>query len=225
MAMLTVLIFSFAHPDVQRHRRRCRRTSAPRASSTPGRTDSPRCSTPTRRPPPTTARRSAASRVNTKWYNTTLGLTMLFGRFFMIIPPLAIAGSLSRKKIVPGLARHVPGDDAALRRAARRRDRDRRRPDVLSGPQSRTNRRAFHDAGRTGVLMATQTRSLWDPQIVQRAVWDAFRKLHPRTMARNPVMFVVLSRQRADDAASGPGHRHRQRRSSASSCRSRSGSG
>ncbi len=38
---------------------------------------------------------------NTKWYNTTLGLTMLFGRFFMIIPPLAIAGSLSRKKQVP----------------------------------------------------------------------------------------------------------------------------
>ena len=40
--------------------------------------------------------------------------------------------------------------------------------------------------------MATQTRSIWDPQIVQRAVWDALRKLHPRTMARNPVMFVVL---------------------------------
>jgi K+-transporting ATPase ATPase A chain len=39
--------------------------------------------------------------VNTKWYNTTLALTMLFGRFFMIIPPLAIAGSLSRKKQVP----------------------------------------------------------------------------------------------------------------------------
>jgi potassium-transporting ATPase potassium-binding subunit len=39
--------------------------------------------------------------VNTLWYNTTLGLAMLFGRFFMIIPPLAIAGSLSRKKIVP----------------------------------------------------------------------------------------------------------------------------
>jgi K+-transporting ATPase ATPase A chain len=39
--------------------------------------------------------------VNTKWYNTTLGLTMLFGRFFMIIPPLAIAGSLARKKRIP----------------------------------------------------------------------------------------------------------------------------
>jgi potassium-transporting ATPase potassium-binding subunit len=39
--------------------------------------------------------------VNTKWYNTTLGLAMLFGRFFMIIPPLALAGSLSRKKTAP----------------------------------------------------------------------------------------------------------------------------
>jgi potassium-transporting ATPase potassium-binding subunit len=38
---------------------------------------------------------------NTKWYNTTLGLAMLFGRFFMIIPPLAIAGSLGRKKQIP----------------------------------------------------------------------------------------------------------------------------
>ena len=39
--------------------------------------------------------------VNTTWYNTTLGVTMLFGRFFMMIPPLAIAGSLGRKKQVP----------------------------------------------------------------------------------------------------------------------------
>jgi K+-transporting ATPase ATPase A chain len=39
--------------------------------------------------------------VNTRWYNTTIGLAMLFGRFFMIIPPLAIAGSLARKKHVP----------------------------------------------------------------------------------------------------------------------------
>jgi K+-transporting ATPase ATPase A chain len=38
---------------------------------------------------------------NTPWYNTTIGLTMLVGRFFMIIPPLAMAGSLSRKKPVP----------------------------------------------------------------------------------------------------------------------------
>jgi K+-transporting ATPase ATPase A chain len=38
---------------------------------------------------------------NTLWYNTTIGLAMLFGRFMMIIPMLAIAGSLGRKKITP----------------------------------------------------------------------------------------------------------------------------
>jgi K+-transporting ATPase ATPase A chain len=38
---------------------------------------------------------------NTLWYNTTIASTMLFGRFFMVIPVLAIAGSLVRKKHVP----------------------------------------------------------------------------------------------------------------------------
>jgi K+-transporting ATPase ATPase A chain len=38
---------------------------------------------------------------NTLWYNTTIGLAMLFGRFFMIIPMLAIAGNLAQKKAVP----------------------------------------------------------------------------------------------------------------------------
>jgi len=38
---------------------------------------------------------------NTYWYNSTIGLAMLLGRFFMIIPMLALAGNLGRKKIVP----------------------------------------------------------------------------------------------------------------------------
>ncbi len=38
---------------------------------------------------------------NTPWYNTTLGLDMLFGRFWMILPALALAGSLAGKKITP----------------------------------------------------------------------------------------------------------------------------
>ena len=38
---------------------------------------------------------------NTLWYNTTIGIAMLVGRFMMIIPMLAIAGNLVRKKIVP----------------------------------------------------------------------------------------------------------------------------
>jgi K+-transporting ATPase ATPase A chain len=38
---------------------------------------------------------------NTPWYNFTLGLAMLIGRFFLIVPVLALAGSLARKKTVP----------------------------------------------------------------------------------------------------------------------------
>jgi K+-transporting ATPase ATPase A chain len=38
---------------------------------------------------------------NTLWYNTTIGMATLVGRFFMIIPMLAIAGNLARKKLVP----------------------------------------------------------------------------------------------------------------------------
>src|SRR5579885_1311348 len=39
--------------------------------------------------------------VNTPWYDTTMALTMLAGRFLMIIPMLAIAGNLAQKKYVP----------------------------------------------------------------------------------------------------------------------------
>jgi potassium-transporting ATPase potassium-binding subunit len=38
---------------------------------------------------------------NTPWYNTTLGLAMLIGRFLMIVPIMALAGSLAAKKIAP----------------------------------------------------------------------------------------------------------------------------
>ena len=38
---------------------------------------------------------------NTPWYNTSLGLAMLIGRFWMIVPALAIAGTLAGKKKAP----------------------------------------------------------------------------------------------------------------------------
>lgn len=43
----------------------------------------------------------AGLNANTPWWNVTLGLAMLIGRFFMIVPALAIAGSLVGKKIAP----------------------------------------------------------------------------------------------------------------------------
>src|SRR5579885_2197188 len=51
-------------------------------------------------------------------------------------------------------------------------------------------RSAAHVAAQR--LQASRKRPLFDPPIVRRAIRDAFVKLNPRHMVRNPVMFVVL---------------------------------
>ena len=51
---------------------------------------------------------------NTHWYNITGAITMLVGRFMMIIPMLAIAGNLAQKEIRSAISRHFPGDHAAF---------------------------------------------------------------------------------------------------------------
>ena len=95
------------HPGLQRRRhggrRRPRRPGQRRA-----RTASARSSMPTRRPPATTARAFAGLTANTLFYNTTIGLAMFVGRFLMIVPMVAIAGSLAAKKIVPASAGTFP---------------------------------------------------------------------------------------------------------------------
>ncbi|MCL5098294.1 MAG: potassium-transporting ATPase subunit KdpA [Candidatus Omnitrophica bacterium] len=45
---------------------------------------------------------------NTPWYNTTLGLAMLIGRFLMMVPIMALAGSLARKKVAPASSGTFP---------------------------------------------------------------------------------------------------------------------
>ena len=47
---------------------------------------------------------------NTPWYNVTIGLAMLMGRFLVIVPVLAIAGSLAVKKTVPASDGTFPTD-------------------------------------------------------------------------------------------------------------------
>jgi K+-transporting ATPase ATPase A chain len=51
---------------------------------------------------------------NTQWYNTTLGITMLVGRYFLIIPVMAIGGSLVRKQRVPVTAGTFRTDTAVF---------------------------------------------------------------------------------------------------------------
>jgi K+-transporting ATPase ATPase A chain len=50
----------------------------------------------------------AGINANTPWYNITLGFAMLIGRFLMLLPLLAIAGSLAAKKQVPVSAGTFP---------------------------------------------------------------------------------------------------------------------
>lgn len=50
----------------------------------------------------------AGLNANTLWYNTTTGLTMLIGRFLMIIPMMGIAGHLATKKAAPPSAGTFP---------------------------------------------------------------------------------------------------------------------
>jgi K+-transporting ATPase ATPase A chain len=48
---------------------------------------------------------------NTPFYNTALGIAMLFARYWLAIPTLAIAGSLVRKKVVPAGVGTLPTHD------------------------------------------------------------------------------------------------------------------
>jgi potassium-transporting ATPase potassium-binding subunit len=50
----------------------------------------------------------AGLNANTPWYNVSLGFDMFFGRFFMLIPILGIAGSLAAKKKIPESAGTFP---------------------------------------------------------------------------------------------------------------------
>jgi len=51
---------------------------------------------------------------NTPWYNTTLGVAMLIGRFLMIVPIMALAGSLVQKKISPASVGTFPVSGATF---------------------------------------------------------------------------------------------------------------
>ena len=114
----------------------------------------------------------------------------------MIIPMLAIAGSLGRKKRVPPSPGTFPVTTPLF--AA-----------LLVSVILIVGALTFFPALSLGpivehLLMVARpgvsnelthsnikSRSIWDPVIVRGATVDALRKLHPRTMMKNPVMFVV----------------------------------
>ena len=70
---------------------------------------------------------------NTYWYDTTMGMAMLLGRFFMIIPVLALAGNLAQKKKDRGNLRQLSSQRTYLYRVAGGNGFDRRGTDLFPG--------------------------------------------------------------------------------------------
>ena len=111
------------------------------------------------------------------------------------------------QEVGSGVGRHVPDHRRPVRRPRRRRDRDRRRPHLLPGARARTHRRAPRDDRRhrcshridlgatsmetSNIRKRMPVSALFDPKIVVPAIGSAFVKLDPRTLIKNPVMFVL----------------------------------
>ena len=136
----------------------------------------------------------AGLNANTPFWNITLGLTMLAGRFLMIIPALGIAGLMVDKKVVPPSLGTFPTNGPLFTAPAGDGGGDRRRAHLLPGALARPHRRALPGPARKGLLVMSskaQSVGLFDRAILRQAVGESFRKLSPRMVAKNPVMFVV----------------------------------
>ena len=122
---------------------------------------------------------------------------MFVGRFLMIVPMLAIAGSLGAKKIVPVSVGTFPTDGGLFVGLVVGVILINRRPDLPAFPRPGPGRRTTFDARRHNFLRhkPMQSRdaksSLLDPAILLPAIGQSVTKLNPRQMIRNPVMFVV----------------------------------
>ena len=162
---------------------------------------------------------------NTPWYNTTLGLAMFIGRFLMIVPIMALAGSLVQKKISPAKRGNVPGCRRHFLRPAAWHGLAGRRaefPPALASARwsSISSTCRANSFNRKADSMKSQTPSLFDWKIVGPAIGDSFRKL---TRADGEESGHVR-----DHGGRGPNHGrylHRDRPCAASSRSLRSGSG
>ena len=91
---------------------------------------------------------------NTPFYNITGALAMLIGRYGMIVPILALAGSMAAQAQRRAVARHVPDDRRAVGGPPHRGRHHRRRAHVLPGARAGPDRRAAPPERRKGLLMA-----------------------------------------------------------------------
>ena len=116
-----------------------------------------RSSTPSPRRSANNGSAFAGLTAGTPFYNGLLGVAMWVGRFFMIVPMLAIAGSLAAKKYTPEGAGSFPTTGGAVGRPARRHHPDPRRPHLPAEPRARPHRRSSRDDQRPALLTGRRT--------------------------------------------------------------------
>ena len=153
--------------------------------------------------------------VNTPFYNLLLGLVMWIGRFGVIVPVLAMAGSLvGKKRLAPGegtLPTHGPLFVVLLIGAVLLVGLLNYVPALALGPV--VDHLILWECGMSRQSLTRKGFSLLDPALTRAALVDAFRKLDPRTQLRNPVMFVVyLGSLLTTALAHRPAQRLRHRR-------------
>ena len=149
---------------------------------------------------------------NTQWFNTTQAICFWVGRFFLMVPVLAIAGSLGRKQAVPPSAGTFPTTSPLFAglltgvvlivvgltyfpvvalgpRSSTLSASSRRSPMVT--PIDNQTATAVGPPATLDHQSHRRSASLLDAAIMRRAAIDSVIKLDPRQMARSPVMFIV----------------------------------
>ncbi len=136
----------------------------------------------------------AGLNVNTDFYNLSLSAAMLLGRFGVILPVLAIAGNLANKNFTPTSSATLATDEGvfavlltftvliigALTFF----------PALALGPLAE---QLLMLAGRTfrELAMVKKSVNVIDRGIITTGIKDSLKKLDPRIMIKNPVMFVT----------------------------------
>src|SRR5690242_18057502 len=103
-----------------------------------------------------------------------------------------------RQEIHAGDRRLVPHHRPAVGRPADRNHPDPWRPHIPSQPRARADRRSSRDDPWPAVLKGTpmsntKTASIFSADLVGPAIGQSFRKLDPRALIRNPVLFVTAT--------------------------------
>ena len=140
--------------------------------------------------------------VNTEWYNTALGLAMVFGRFLPLVLGARAGRFTGQTRHHARIARHAADPSASVRRMVVGVTLILVTltflPMLALGPLAEgihlmsvpTIDSAAKVEPKTGAPKRVQG-GLLDPKMLWKWLPDALRKLDPRTLWRNPVMFIV----------------------------------